>query len=61
MSIKYYNIDDTLSRDRLFNFVVGPRGVGKTYSAKNRVIKNFINKGEQFVYIRRYDTELQKS
>lgn len=61
MSIKYYNIDNTLSRDRLFNFVVGPRGVGKTYSAKNRVIKNWLYKGEQFVYIRRYETELQKS
>ena len=57
----YYNPDDTLSRNRLFNFVVGPRGAGKTYGAKKRAIKNFIDKGEQFVYLRRYDTEMPQS
>lgn len=54
----YYDIDKTLSKQRLFNFVVGPRGVGKTYAAKTRVIKNFIKNNEQFVYLRRYETEL---
>lgn len=55
----WYDIDKTLSHNCLFNFVVGPRGVGKTYSFKNRVIKNFLKKGEQWVYLRRYDTELK--
>lgn len=54
----YYDIDKTLSKQRLFNFIVGPRGVGKTYGFKRRVIKNFLTKGEQFVYLRRYDTEM---
>lgn len=54
----YYNADTTLSRDRLFNFVVGARGAGKTYGAKDRAIRNFLKRGEQFVYIRRYETEL---
>ena len=58
---RYYDVDTILSKNRLFNFVVGPRGVGKTYSAKRRVIKNFLTKGKQFVYVRRYDTELKKS
>ena len=57
----YYNVDITLSRNRLFNFVVGPRGVGKTYSSKMRAIKNYINKEDQFVYLLRYDTELKNS
>lgn len=57
----YYNADDTLSRNRLFNFVVGARGAGKTYGAKKRAIKNFTEKGEQFVYLRRYDTEMPQS
>ncbi|AXF52068.1 MAG: DNA encapsidation protein [Podoviridae sp. ctbd591] len=54
----YYDINKTLSKQRIFNFVIGPRGVGKTYSAKKRVIDTFVKNGGQFVYIRRYDTEL---
>lgn len=57
----WYDVDKTLSHNCLLNFVVGPRGVGKTYSAKNRVIKNYLKKGEQFVYLRRYDTEIKAS
>lgn len=53
----YYDINKTMSRQRLFNFVVGPRGCGKTYGAKDYVIKRFLKYQEQFVYIRRYDTE----
>lgn len=55
---RYYDINKTLSYGRLFNFVVGPRGAGKTYAFKDRAIRNFLKKGEQFVYLRRYDTEL---
>lgn len=54
----YYDPNKTLSRQRLFNFVVGARGIGKTYGAKKTVINNFIKKGKQFVYVRRYETEL---
>lgn len=57
----WYDVNRTLSYNCLLNFIVGPRGVGKTYSAKNRVIRNFIKKGEQFVYLRRYETELKPS
>lgn len=55
----WYDINKTLSHNCLLNFVVGPRGVGKTYSFKRRVIKNFLEKGEQFVYLRRYKTEIE--
>ena len=58
MDTKYYDLSKTLSKQRLFNFVVGARGCGKTYAAKMQVIKNFLRKGEQFVYVRRYETEL---
>lgn len=58
---EWYDVDKTLSHNCLLNFVMGPRGVGKTYSAKIRVIKNYIKSGEQFVYLRRYETELKKS
>lgn len=54
----YYDPNKTLSRQRLFNFVVGARGCGKTYGAKKTVIRNFLRSGKQFVYLRRYDTEM---
>jgi hypothetical protein len=56
----YFDIDKTLSHNCLFNIIIGPRGNGKTYSAKKRGIKNFIKKSEQFIYLRRRDSELQK-
>ena len=56
----YYNVDNALSYNALFTMIMGGRGIGKTYSAKVRAIKNFLNKGEQFVYLRRYKTELKK-
>lgn len=54
----YYNLNKTLSRQRLFNFVVGARGCGKTYGAKRAVISRFLRDGAQFVYLRRYETEM---
>lgn len=57
----YYNINNLLSYNALLSFVIGERGVGKSYSAKKFVAKRFINKNKQFVYIRRYKTELKQS
>ena len=54
----YYDPNKTFSRQRLFNFVIGGRGIGKTYGAKDTVIKNFLRAGKQFVYLRRYETEM---
>lgn len=56
----YYNYDKLMSYNALFNFVLSGRGYGKSFGAKERVIKNFLKKGEQFIYVRRYKTELKK-
>lgn len=56
----YWDITRALSYNCLFNFIVGARGVGKTYGAKQYVIKDFIKNGNQFVYVRRYKDELKK-
>ena len=40
---------------------MGERGVGKTYSTKKFAIRRFLKTGEQFVYLRRYKTELSES
>jgi hypothetical protein len=58
---KWYNWDKISSFNGVFNFLVGQRGVGKTYGWKKKVIKNFLRKGEQFMYVRRYKEELKVS
>ena len=55
----YYNFDKLFSySDALIYFVLGERGVGKSFNSKLAVLKKFIKTGEQFMYIRRYKTEL---
>lgn len=54
----YYDPNKTLSKQRLFSFVVGARGCGKTYGAKRTAITRFLRTGAQFVYLRRYETEM---
>jgi len=50
----FWNARQTLTHNVLFNVIVGNRGGGKTYGAKEWAIDNFIKTGEQFGYIRRY-------
>lgn len=56
----YYNPQKLLSYDRILNFVIGARGIGKSYAMKKHPINRFLKHGEQFIYIRRYKPELKK-
>lgn len=55
----YYNILDAKSHNCLFNFILGSRGCGKSYSAKEMVVKNYTKNDKKFLYVRRYSTELK--
>lgn len=57
---KYWNLRRTLTYNRLINIIVGNRGGGKSYGAKQWAIDNFIKKREQFGYIRRYKEDLKE-
>lgn len=57
----FYDIQKILTYNAYFNFLVGERGVGKTYSAKKFVINKFLKSGAQFIYLRRYKTESGKA
>lgn len=57
----WYDIGKTLTYNCLFNFIIGARGCGKTYAAKKRAIKLFLERGHQFVYLRRYQEELDET
>lgn len=56
--MKYFNPKEILSKGSLFNFCLGERGVGKTFNTKDYALKDFLNSGSEFVYIRRYQGEL---
>ncbi len=57
----FWDINKTMTYNALFNFIIGNRGGGKSFGAKERAIDNFIKKGEQFGYIRRYKDDLSGS
>lgn len=57
----YYNTDKVFSYPALINLIIGGRGIGKTFNFKLAVIKRFLKTGEQFVYVRRYKTELDSA
>lgn len=56
----YYNPNKMLSYNRILNFIIGARGIGKSYAMKKHPINRFIKHGEQFIYVRRYKGELKK-
>ena len=54
----FYSYDRIRSYNAIWNFIISNRGGGKTYGFKMMGIKNFLKNGKQFIYVRRYKTEL---
>lgn len=54
----YYDLGPVVSANCWYNIVVGERGVGKTFGFIKRAIKRSIKYGEEFIYLRRYATEM---
>lgn len=61
MTTLYYNPQKMLSYNRILNFVIGARGIGKSFAMKEHPIKRFLKNKEQFIYLRRYKTEMKKT
>lgn len=57
---KYYDPNPLLSYNRILSFLIGARGIGKSYAFKKYTINRFVKHGEQFIYLRRYQSELRK-
>lgn len=55
----YYNYDKVYSMNGVFNYIAGLRGVGKTYGKKVKDVRAAIEKGHEFIYLRRYKEELK--
>ena len=59
--MKYYSLRKCLSYNRYLNILIGGRGIGKTYQLKKYVIEQFIKSKKQFVWLRRYKTEIKEA
>ena len=57
----YYNFDKLFSYNFLLAFVISERGVGKTFGSKVAMLNKWLKNGEEFVYVRRYKTELDSA
>lgn len=56
----YYDMSGLLSQRCMLNFIIGNRGGGKTYAGKKLVINRFRKKKAKFVWLRRYQTEIEQ-
>lgn len=59
--MSYYDGTKLLSYNALFSFIIGGRSIGKSYWFKRKAVKDFLKHGFQFIYVRRYKEELQKT
>lgn len=57
----FVNFDKLFSFNAIINIVLGDRGCGKSFNSKVAVMKNYLKTGEQFLYLRRYKTELDSA
>ena len=57
----WFNLGIVLTLNCLFNFIIGNRGCGKSYGLKKWAIKRFLKKGHQFIYLRRYQEEIDET
>lgn len=56
----FWDAKRTLTHNVLINIILGNRGGGKSFGAKEYAIDNFLKNKEQFGYIRRYKEDLKK-
>ena len=55
----FYNFDKVMSFNAIYNFIMGARGLGKTFGAKEKAVNAAIKRGDLFILLRRYKTELK--
>lgn len=62
MTKKYYfDYDKVLGYGATFNFLITSRGLGKTYGAIKMAVKDYLKNGHEFIYLRRYKTEINSA
>lgn len=57
--MKFYSLNNILSKNCDYNVIFGERSNGKTYAVLEHGIRNYIKTGEQMAYIRRWREDLR--
>lgn len=58
---KYYRLDSIDKVKAQYKILLGERSNGKSYAVKERAILNYLEKGEMFVLLRRFEVEIKMS
>lgn len=56
---EYIDLNKLFGYQRQIYMILTDRGFGKTYATKSQFIREFIKKGKQFIYLRRYKSEMK--
>lgn len=56
----YYNCNKCMSYNAFLNLITGGRGIGKTTTFLINGVGGAFNKGEEFIYLRRYKPEIKE-
>lgn len=59
--INWFTPNKLLTYNCLFNFIIGDRGGGKSFGTLEFCVKQFLKNGREFIYLRRYERELDDS
>ena len=57
--VKYYSLKKILKNNSQYNVIIGERSNGKTYACLKYALDNFFKKGEEFVYLRRWNDDVK--
>lgn len=56
----WYDLNNALSKNRLYTFIIGNRGGGKTFASQKWCLKDFLKTGNKFIWLRRYGSEVDE-
>lgn len=56
----WYSLNKILTYNAYLNFILGGRGIGKTFSVKKYLLSKAYFENKQFIYLRRTQTELME-
>ena len=56
----WYSLNKILTYNAYLNFILGGRGIGKTFSVKKYLLNKAYYENKQFIYLRRTQTELME-
>lgn len=57
----WFTPNQLLTYNCLYNFIIGDRGGGKSFNTLDYCIKRYLKTGEEFIYLRRQQTELDET